>query len=206
VNSGIVCLATYAGVDKVLNPCRRGNHTSVPQKGWLTMEILTKEEARALLGGGSLDTVLSDWASRLRRVGDTYAIPVDSGRKTALARLLSNLFLRDCSVLLYVSGWGVWPSSENLDLFYGYRRSSGERRTLREAPAHLFEPTDVDTFVSVLSMVLFFLWDAWISDVEGKTLVRVSHDEWFEVFTGDDASNMEFAAELGNYGLPPVGL
>lgn len=168
------------------------------------MKILTKEKASELLGGRPLDTFLSDWSNCLSQVGEAYSIPLDSGRKTALARVLSNLLLRGSAVLLYVSGWGVWPSSENLDLFYGYRRSVGEGRTLAEAPVHLFERIDVDTFVSVLSMVFFFLWDAWVSDIEGKTLVRVSHDEWLEVFTGDDASNTEFAAELERFGLPRV--
>ena len=92
------------------------------------MKILTKENALELLGGESLDTFVSELSSRLCLVGDTYSIPRDAGRKTALSRVFAYLLLRKSSVCVYVTGWGVWGSSENLDLFYGYRRSFGENR------------------------------------------------------------------------------
>lgn len=166
------------------------------------MKILTKENSGELLGGKPLDAFLSDRSSRLRQVGETYSIPSDSGRKTALSKFLSHLLLRGSAVVLYISGWGVWASSENLDLFYGYRRSFGETRSLAEAPVHVFEPADADAFVSILSMVFYFVWDAWVFDTSGQALVRISHDEWLEIFTGDDKSNSEFAAELGRFGMP----
>lgn len=166
------------------------------------MKILTKEKASELLGGKSPDTFATQLSSRLRHVGDTSSIPRDSGAKTALSRLFAYLFLRKSSVCIYVSGWGVWGSSENLDLFNGYRRSLGENRPLIEAPVHLFERTEDDAFISILCMVFYFVWDAWIFDVEGKALVRISHDEWLEVRADDDEAIKEFAAALGKYGMP----
>ena len=109
------------------------------------MKILTKENASEMLGGKSLDTFVSQLSNRLRQVGGTYSIPRDSGAKTALSRVFAYLLLRKSSVCIYVSGWGVWGSSENLDLFYGYRRSFGESRPLIEAPVHLFERTEEET-------------------------------------------------------------
>ena len=166
------------------------------------MKILIKENASEMLGGKSLDTFVSELSSRLRQVGETYSIPRDSGAKTALSRLFEYLLLRNSSVCVYVSGWGVWGSSENLDLFYGYRRSFGENRPLIEAPVHLFDPTEKDTFVSILCMVFYFVWDAWVFDIEGKTLIRISHDEWLEVRAEEDGAIKEFATELGKYGMP----
>jgi len=166
------------------------------------MKILTKENATEMLGGKSLDTFVSQLSSQLRQVGGTYSIPRDSGAKTALSRVFAYLFLRKSSVCIYVSGWGVWGSSENLDLFYGYRRSFGENRPLIEAPVHLFEPTEEGTFVSILSMVFYFVWDAWVFDIEGKALIRISHDEWLEVRADDDETRKEFATELEKYGMP----
>jgi hypothetical protein len=138
----------------------------------------------------------------LRLVGDTYSIPRDAARKTALSRVFAYLLLRKSSVCVYVTWWGVWGSSENLDLFYGYRRSFGENRPLIEAPVHLFERTEEDTFISILCMVFYFFWDAWVFDVEGKALVRISHDEWLEVRADDDEAIEEFVAELEKYGMP----
>ena len=163
------------------------------------MKILTKENASEMLGGKSLETFVNQLSDRLRQVGVTYSIPRDSGAKTALSRVFAYLLLRKSSVCVYVSGWGVWGSSENLDLFYGYRRSFGENRTLMEAPVHLFEPSEEDTFVSILCMVFYFVWDAWVFDTEGKALVRISHDEWLEVRTGDETARKEFPDELEKY-------
>ena len=166
------------------------------------MKILTKENASEMLGGKSLDTFVSQLSNQLRQVGGTYSIPRDSGAKTALSRVFAYLLLRKSSVCIYVSGWGVWGSSENLDLFYGYRRSFGENRPLIEAPVHLFEPTEENTFVSILCMVFYFVWDAWVFDIEGKALIRISHDEWLEVRADDDETRKEFATELEKYGMP----
>ncbi len=166
------------------------------------MRILTKEDASELLSGKSLDTFVSQLSNQLRPVGGTYSIPPDSGAKTALSRLFAYLLLRNSSVCVYVSGWSVWPSSENLDLFYGYRRSIGETRHLIEAPVHIFESSEHDALVSILCMVFYFVWDGWVFDVEGKALVRISHDEWLEVRVSDDEAIREFATELEKYGMP----
>jgi hypothetical protein len=165
------------------------------------MKILTSEQAGQLQGGKPLDIFVSEQSKRLRLVNGTYSTPRDCGRKTALSRLFAYMLGRSTDVCVYISGWGVWGSIENLDLFYGYRRSFGETRTLMEAPVHLFDPSEQDAFVSVLSMVFYFLWDAWIFDVEGKVVVRISHDEWLEVFTGNDELNKEFVIKLEEYGL-----
>jgi hypothetical protein len=166
------------------------------------MKILTKENTSGIVGEEPLDTFVSQLSSQLHLVGETYSIPPDSGRKTALARLFAYLFRRNLNVCIYVSGWGVWGSSENLDLFYGYRHSLGEIRPLIEAPVHLFERGEEKTFVSILSMAFFFVWDAWVFDTKGKILVRISHDEWLEVRTNDEEARKEFATELEKYEMP----
>ena len=122
------------------------------------MKILTKENASEMLGGKSLDTFVSELSNRLRQVEGTYSIPCDSGVKTALSRVFAYLLRRQSNVFIYVSCWGVWGNSENLDLFYGYRRSFGENRILMEAPVHLFERSEEDAFVSILCMVFYFVW------------------------------------------------
>jgi hypothetical protein len=166
------------------------------------MKILSKENASEMLGGKPLDTFVGHLSNRLHLVGDTYSIPPDSGKKTALSRLFAYLLLRNSNVCIYVSGWGVWGSSENLDLFYGYRRSFGENRLLIEAPVHVFERSEENTFVSILSMAFYFLWDVWVFDIEGKALIRISHDEWLQIRTDDEDPSKEFVTELEKYGMP----
>ena len=51
-------------------------------------------------------------------------------------------------------------------------------------------------------MVFYFVWDAWVFDIEGKALIRISHDEQLEVRADDDEARKEFTTELDKYGMP----
>ena len=160
------------------------------------MKILTKEDAHELLQGETLDAFIAQLSSQLRLVGGTYSIPLNSGVQIAFSKLFAYLVLRDSPVCLYVTGWSV--CTEHLDLFYGYRRSVGDLRLLMEAPVHVFERNEEDALVSVLCMVFFFFWDAWVFDLAGRSLLRICHDGWMEVRAGDESAAKEIAAELGS--------
>lgn len=164
------------------------------------MKILSKEDARELLSGKSLDAFFAQLSSQLQLVEDTYSAPVNSGVQIALSKLFAYLLLRDSPVCLYVTCWGV--ATEHLDLFYGYRRSLGEKRPLIDAPVHLFDRTDEDAFISVLCMVFFFSWDASVFDLAGRSLLQTSHDGWLEVRTSDQALVKDVAVELEKYRVP----
>jgi len=168
------------------------------------LRVLSKEDASAFLGGRAPDVVVNDLWTQLHLVGDAYKIPPDSGSKTALSRLIAYLLLKKASVCVFVTGWGVWPNSENFDLFYGYRRALGETRPLIDAPFHIFESTEQDALVSILCMVFYFVWDAWVFDFERKALFVISHDEWFEVLVHDEERIGEFKDQMGKYGLKPL--
>jgi hypothetical protein len=164
------------------------------------MRILSKEDARELLSGKSLDAFITQLSSQLPLVEDTYSAPVNSGVQIALSKLFAYLLLRDSPVCLYVTCWGV--ATEHLDLFDGYRRSLGEKRPLIDAPVHLFERTDEDAFISVLCMVFFFSWDASVFDLAGRSLLQTSHDSWLEVRTSDEVLAKDVAVELEKYRVP----
>lgn len=164
------------------------------------MKILTKENAREMLGGKPLDEFISQLSSQLELVEGSYTAPVSSGVQIALSKLFAYLVFRDSPVCLYVTCWGI--ATEHLDLFDGYRRSFGEKRPLIEAPVHLFERTDEDTFISILCMVFFFSWDASIFDLSGRLLLQTSHDGWLDVRTNDKALAKDVAVELERYRVP----
>jgi hypothetical protein len=164
------------------------------------MKILTKENAHELLSGKSLNAFITQLSSQLRLVEDAYSAPVNSGIQIALSKLFAYLLLRGSPVCLYVTCWGV--ATEHLDLFYGYRSSLGEKRPLIDAPVHVFERADEDTFISVLCMVFFFSWDASVFDLAGRSLLQTSHDGWLEIRTRDEALAKEIAVELEKYRMP----
>jgi hypothetical protein len=151
------------------------------------MKTLSVKEASILLGVDSLDAFVISASQRLQKTIGPFAIPVDSGGKTSIARHLADLLLQDSEFFIYIKGWMIWPSSENFDLFDGYRRSIGEHRPLWEAQVHLLAPGEQPAFVSILGMALYFVWDVEVFDARGTTLLTFSHDEWMELRVDDAA-------------------
>ena len=84
----------------------------------------------------------------------TYSMPRDTGRKTALARTFSALADGPGEGLLWITEWGIFPSSENMTLFEGYRRSLNENRNLASAPGHLFGAAYIEQVESLLDLAL----------------------------------------------------
>lgn len=158
------------------------------------MRVLTKEEAPEVLKGETLDAFLVHLSTELPLVNGAYSAPTDSGVQIALAKLFAFQFREAFPVCLYVTDWGI--AMEHLDLFYGYRQSLGEKRPLIEAPVHVFERADEEAFISVLSLVLFFSWDASVFDIAGRSLFQTSHDGWLEVRTQDETIAKDVAAYL----------
>ena len=161
------------------------------------MRTLTKENARELLGGRSLDAAIVEFARQLPLVEGAYSAPTKSGVQIALAKLFVSLMLRETSVCLCVTGWGI--AMEHMDLFNGYRRSLGEKRALIEAPVHIFDPADEDAFISLLCLVFFFSWDATVFEFSGRSMLQTSHDGWLEIRTSDEAIRKSVAVEMEGY-------
>jgi hypothetical protein len=93
--------------------------------------------------------------------------------------MLANTFQSRGPALLWITATGIWSSSEQI-LFTGYRSSHGETRTVSDAPVHVFEATDMEAFVSILSLALFFYWDGEILSQDRSLAITISHDEWIE--------------------------
>lgn len=153
-----------------------------------------------------------DWASRLdeafswsaleHRYGHvaTYVIPADAGRKTALARAFSALSDGAGETLVWITAWGIFPSSQNMELFDGYRRSLNESRSIAEAPGHIFDSSDRNELECVLDLVLYFFWDASVF-APGGIWIRISHDEVFSVRATDTVTLNEWQEALAPFDL-----
>jgi len=146
---------------------------------------LSVNESKSDASPKGVEQRVVDLNKGLAQYGGGFAIPPDSGMKTALARFTSLLFESLTEPTIYISEWSIWPSSENPDLFDSYRQAKGEVRSLEETPVHRFSSASENAFVGILCFVLYFLWDAQVFDLEGKCLVTISHDEWISIRTND---------------------
>jgi hypothetical protein len=166
------------------------------------MQVLTKDDAAEVTHRDGLDFWLHEQSMRLKPAGAAYAIPPQSRAQTALAKFLACLLLQGSSVYVYLSRWSLHPASEHLNLFYGYRRSVGETRPLSEAPVHFFDPAAREELISILCLLFYFGWDAWIFDREGKMLIRSTRAAGLEVLSDGTADIGAFAADPARYFMP----
>jgi hypothetical protein len=164
------------------------------------MKIISEEDCHAWVSqkqGRSFDWGMVDHAFPWNI---TYLIPSDSGRKTALARALSAVL--DCSGegLLWITEWSVYPSSENMSLFIGYRRSLGEHRSVSAAPGHVFVEDDLEAAECLLDLILYFFWDANVFDSRSLWL-QFSHDEYVSVHAKDQETLRSVEKLLSDFEL-----
>lgn len=163
------------------------------------MQIISKEETLAWLkkhhfydSDGEPIDFQSDYPELVR-----YKIPVDSGRKNVLSRHLSWLFAEvQEESLLWIHEFDIWPSCENMNLFDGYRKSLGEESPLWEKPGHLFAHEDLDSVVSLVGMVLYFVMGAILISPTIGLVIWISHDEYLDIFSKDKEVLSKVTASL----------
>ena len=120
-----------------------------------------------------------------------YASGERSGREPEVASAAAEALGPWDECLLWVTGWGAWPSSEDWPRFYAGRGAAGERRSLDVAPGHLFAPGEAAALCALLTQVLEYAWDAVVLPAAaGRATDRrlvVSHDEWVELQRAESA-------------------
>lgn len=84
--------------------------------------------------------------------------------------------------MLWINEYGVWPSSEDMNLFLGFRKSLGIKAHLHEIPGHLITSSDEADAASLIGMSLYFCWGALIAPSSSDFLLRISHDEFIELY------------------------
>ena len=91
-------------------------------------------------------------------------------------------------ILLWITEWGIWPSSENWHLYYRLRQSYGDQQLLPEAPGHLFLDYERADLASFLQIAVTNGWGGYI--IAGSAdpwYAFFSHDEYIEFHADEDA-------------------
>jgi len=117
----------------------------------------------------------------------SFKIASDSGTKTNISRAIG-AFVANCSCesLLWINEYGIWPSCEDANLFNGFRRSLGENEPVYIKPGHLFRIEDIDNIQSIIAMILYFVWGAFIVTESKDIVIRISHDEYIDIYSNKD--------------------
>jgi hypothetical protein len=89
-------------------------------------------------------------------------------------------------VLLWMTEWGIWGSSENWHLYYKLRQSYGDNRLLHEAPGHLFLDYETEDIATFLQVAMLNGWGGYL--ISGLNYVNAffSHDEYVNFYIVDE--------------------
>jgi hypothetical protein len=105
------------------------------------------------------------------------------------SRIVESSLLPRRSCLVWITGWGTFPGSENSHLFYRFRGSHGDIRLIHEAPGHLCLDYEGPEVTSLIYLSTLFGWDVSLIPVAGHGVAQLSHDGWVEFgFDSNDSA------------------
>lgn len=166
------------------------------------MRILTLEEGESLVEPIWGFTLTASASELLRKEGQAFLLPTDSGHKTALSRQVC--YTISFPAFLWIHEHGIWPTSENPDLFVLVRAGLGETRNLDAAPLHVLERDELYALHSLLSLVLYFVWGAILFEPAYRRTWLFSHDEWVSLSCPDSQALAAAIEVLTRFGLQPT--
>jgi len=137
-----------------------------------------------------------DWLAGLQRQkpdavpniqAQRIAYPQQPHDVFVIAHWVATSLTHRMTVLLWITEWGVWPSSENLHLYYKLRHAYGDARLLSEAPGHLFLPHEAEDLASFLQIAMLNGWGGYVLTQAGHVDMFFSHDEYMTFYSENDA-------------------
>ncbi|HYL92150.1 MAG TPA: hypothetical protein VEW69_03235 [Alphaproteobacteria bacterium] len=99
-------------------------------------------------------------------------------------------------VLLWITEWGVWPSSENWHLYYKLRHTYSDHRLLHESPGHLFLEHEAEDLTSFLQVAMLNGWGGYVLTQADYVNAFFSHDEYIDFFATHDENLERVRKEL----------
>jgi hypothetical protein len=139
-----------------------------------------------------------DW----NRSGTAIRIEIEACQRApiALARMFVGWLGEFGDCLLWVREFGIWPSREDMNLYYRLRTSQGDHRQLSDAPGHLFLSHERSDLASYVGLAIQFGWGAHLLAGPTWTYMFLSHDGWLLAMS--DQYGSQIASDLVAHSIP----
>jgi hypothetical protein len=157
------------------------------------VRFYTKEESEAWLSGR--ERTKPDLIPGVRAERIEY--PPEPHRIFYIAHWIATSLAYRQPVLLLITEWGIWGSSENWHLYYKLRQAYGDQRLLHEAPGHLFLEHEGEDLTSFLQISMLNGWGGYILTGANYVNAFFSHDEYIDFFSDKNANLAEIRDALG---------
>jgi hypothetical protein len=156
------------------------------------LRFYTNAECDQWLSGRQRQKPDADPAVRSLRI----AYPPKPHAVFGLARCIATSITYREPTLLWVTEWGIWPSSENWHLYYRLRQSFGDLRLLHEAPGHLFLEHEAEDLASYLQLAMLNGWGGYVLTHANLVNAFFSHDEYIDFFAEQESALFEVREAL----------
>ena len=121
----------------------------------------------------------------------------ESRASIAVARDILSISGDFRSALLWIREYGIWPSSEDLNLYYRLKLSYLNSNELSEEPGHHFlshEKSDAETF---LALAIQFGWGGvFITNGTAGLSLAFSHDGLMRIITKNEAKRTKIISKM----------
>jgi hypothetical protein len=114
--------------------------------------------------------------------------PTEPHRVFVIAQWIAQSLTYRKPALLWLTEWGVWPSSENWHLYYRLRQTYNDQRLLREAPGHLFLEHEAEDLASFLQVAMVNGWGGYVLTEANYVNALFSHDEYIDFYAERDGN------------------
>ncbi|MCC6322949.1 MAG: hypothetical protein IT438_16115 [Phycisphaerales bacterium] len=141
---------------------------------------------------------VSDWP---RESTDRFGIDLDVFPAARL-RFASSSIVRwlaepeSDDLLVWVFECGIWPSSEDWNLYQMFRETCGGRSRLEDGPGHLFMLHEREDAATLVFLSIAFGWGIIAASFDGRRAMSFNHDGHFSIWCEDAASRDWLASDL----------
>ena len=123
--------------------------------------------------------------------------PTEPHRFFFAAHWVSSSLTYRAPALLWITEWGIWPSSENWHLYYKLRQSHCDHHLLGEMPGHLFLEYEVEELTSFLQLSMLNGWGGYLLTQSNYVNAFFSHDEYIDFYSDQQKQLDDVAKALG---------
>jgi len=113
---------------------------------------------------------------------ERVAYPSEPHRVFFIAHWIASSLTYRRQTLLWITEWGIWPSTENWHLYYKLRHTYSDHRLLHEAPGHLFIGHETEDLASFLQIAMLNGWGGYVLTEIGYVNAFFSHDGYIDFF------------------------